>query len=340
MTRPTQGRHRVPRRLTSLMLASAQSGKSTAALAASGGLLAVSVLAAAAAWPRDDSEGTAEIAAAAPTGSTEETAAHRAAGAFWRPAPEPAAAAKPQAQPLDEPAKAAAAPAGHEQVLERFGVLGFTGVTPKPEPAPEPEPAPQPEPETQPEPAPQAAAVPVEPAASEPDHEHPEAGTDERTQSSASRSQPRASAPEANTQTSPPPAPAPQRAAAPPSGAGEAAIAWAYNNLGLPYEWGSAGPNTYDCSGFTKTAFAAAGVGLPHGSEAQYHATSRVPLSQIQRGDLLFYSSNGAPSGIYHVAIYLGDGQVIHALRDWSGWDGSKVQSIDIATGLMGAGRR
>ncbi|WP_161958480.1 C40 family peptidase [Ornithinimicrobium cavernae] len=119
----------------------------------------------------------------------------------------------------------------------------------------------------------------------------------------------------------------------------EAAIAWAQANLGLPYSWGSSSGGAYDCSGFTTAAFRAAGISIPHQSEAQYHATSRVSLSDIQRGDLLFYSNNGTPSGIFHVAIYLGDGQVIHSLRDWSGWDGSKINGIHYASGLMGAGR-
>ena len=61
-------------------------------------------------------------------------------------------------------------------------------------------------------------------------------------------------------------------------------------------------------------AWQAAGVNLPHYAGAQYAQTTPVPIGKIQRGDLLYWS-NGGPSSIYHEAIYLGDGQMIHAPR-------------------------
>jgi cell wall-associated NlpC family hydrolase len=62
-------------------------------------------------------------------------------------------------------------------------------------------------------------------------------------------------------------------------------------------------------------AWAAAGVSLPHYSVAQYAATTPVSVADLQPGDLVFWSSNGSPSGIHHVAMYLGGGRIIHAPR-------------------------
>ncbi|MGZ5366906.1 MAG: NlpC/P60 family protein [Aeromicrobium sp.] len=92
------------------------------------------------------------------------------------------------------------------------------------------------------------------------------------------------------------------------------AIAFARSQLGDPYKWGASGPNSWDCSGLTMKAWAAAGVSLPHYGGAQYTSTRHVSVSSIQRGDLLFWSKGSARS-IYHVAIYLGGGQMIHAPR-------------------------
>lgn len=108
------------------------------------------------------------------------------------------------------------------------------------------------------------------------------------------------------TPTTPPKAPAP-------SGAGAKALAWAKTQIGKPYVWGAAGPNSYDCSGLTMAAFRQAGVSLPRNSAAQYSAGTKVPFSQMQPGDLFFYSNNGSQSGIYHVAIYAGNNMRLHA---------------------------
>jgi cell wall-associated NlpC family hydrolase len=61
-------------------------------------------------------------------------------------------------------------------------------------------------------------------------------------------------------------------------------------------------------------AWQAAGVNLPHYAGAQYAQTKPVPISKIQRGDLLYWS-NGGPDSIYHEALYLGGGQMIQAPR-------------------------
>lgn len=108
----------------------------------------------------------------------------------------------------------------------------------------------------------------------------------------------------------PRPAPAPAPAPAPNGNVAGAAISFARSKIGLPYIWGGTGPGGYDCSGLVLRAFQYAGVYLPRVAESQYWATRRVPLNQIQPGDLLFW---GRPGNIYHVAIYVGGGRMIEA---------------------------
>ena len=114
----------------------------------------------------------------------------------------------------------------------------------------------------------------------------------------------------------PEPAPAPASAAAPvSSGGAQQAMRYAQQQLGKPYQWGAAGPGSWDCSGLTMMAWASAGVSLPHYSVAQYEATTPISVVDLQPGDLVFWSSNGSPSGIHHVAMYLGGGRILHAPR-------------------------
>ena len=98
-----------------------------------------------------------------------------------------------------------------------------------------------------------------------------------------------------------------------PSGSVKDAIAYAKEQLGKPYQWGAAGPGTFDCSGLTMRAWAQGGKSLPHYSVAQFYQSTRVSMADARPGDLLFWSSNGSPSGIHHVALYLGGGQFIEA---------------------------
>jgi cell wall-associated NlpC family hydrolase len=98
----------------------------------------------------------------------------------------------------------------------------------------------------------------------------------------------------------------------------EAAIWFASQQLGEPYVLGGSGPNVWDCSGLTKTAYANAGIYIgTHSATNQYHTLAArglaVPVSQAQRGDLLFWGGGG---DYYHVAIYLGGGRILEAPRD------------------------
>ncbi|KAA0973530.1 NlpC/P60 family protein [Paeniglutamicibacter gangotriensis] len=120
----------------------------------------------------------------------------------------------------------------------------------------------------------------------------------------------------------PKPKPAPESVTPQSSRSYNAAISWAHqiaNDNSKGYIYGANGPSNYDCSSFTQTAYSKSGISLPRTSSAQYAAApTKVPLSQLRRGDLVFSSSNGGRS-FYHVAIYLGGGQVLHARNPSSG---------------------
>jgi cell wall-associated NlpC family hydrolase len=95
---------------------------------------------------------------------------------------------------------------------------------------------------------------------------------------------------------------------------GDIAANWALTQLGKPYQWGAAGPDTYDCSGLTMDAWAQAGVQLLHYTGYQWEEGPHVPLDNLQRGDLLFYATNNSdPATIHHVGIYIGDGMMVDA---------------------------
>jgi cell wall-associated NlpC family hydrolase len=86
------------------------------------------------------------------------------------------------------------------------------------------------------------------------------------------------------------------------------AIRFAMAQLGKPYSWGAAGPESFDCSGLTMAAWRTAGVGLPHSSVLQWGVVHHVTRAELQPGDLVFYYRN-----IQHVAMYVGDGKVVQA---------------------------
>ncbi len=93
-----------------------------------------------------------------------------------------------------------------------------------------------------------------------------------------------------------------------PSARAAEAVAFAFRALGLPYVWGATGPGAYDCSGLTQAAWRAAGVSLPRTTYTQINSGPRIPESELRPGDLVFFYS-----GISHVGLYIGDGQMIHA---------------------------
>jgi peptidoglycan DL-endopeptidase CwlO len=111
---------------------------------------------------------------------------------------------------------------------------------------------------------------------------------------------PRAAAPVAAAPVAAVPAMANSKAAA--------VLRYAYAQLGKPYRYGAAGARTFDCSGLTMRAWAAAGVAISHNAAAQYGSTRHVARSALQPGDLVYF---GRP--IHHVGIYIGGGKFIEA---------------------------
>ncbi|MCO8272717.1 NlpC/P60 family protein [Actinoplanes sp. TRM 88003] len=91
------------------------------------------------------------------------------------------------------------------------------------------------------------------------------------------------------------------------SGSAGVAVTYAYNQIGKPYLFGADGPGSFDCSGLTSAAWGKAGKSLTHQTKSQWAETTRISRSQLQPGDLVFYRSLG------HVALYVGDGQIIDA---------------------------
>lgn len=106
----------------------------------------------------------------------------------------------------------------------------------------------------------------------------------------------------------PSPAPAP----APATSAAAVAVEVALAQVGKPYQWAGAGPNSYDCSGLVQYAWGRAGVYLPHYSVSQYEDTQRIGASQLEPGDLVFYDT-GSGAQPNHVTIYIGGGRIITA---------------------------
>ncbi|MEW2344246.1 NlpC/P60 family protein [Streptomyces griseoaurantiacus] len=94
------------------------------------------------------------------------------------------------------------------------------------------------------------------------------------------------------------------------SAAGREAVAFATDQIGKPYVWGAEGPNSYDCSGLTSQAWLAAGHAIPRTSQEQWKRLPHVALADMRPGDLIIYFEDAS-----HVAMYLGDGKIVHAPR-------------------------
>lgn len=111
-------------------------------------------------------------------------------------------------------------------------------------------------------------------------------------------------APTAPSTPSAPSTPAP----APSTGSASAVVSTAYQYLGVPYVWGGTTPSGFDCSGFTSYVYRQMGISIPRTARQQQNFGTKVSLSALQPGDLVFW---GSPA--YHVGIYIGGGSYIHA---------------------------
>ena len=162
---------------------------------------------------------------------------------------------------------------------------------------------------SQPDPQPSQTAAP--------DPQPSQTTTPEPAPSPSETSQPApAPAPEPEPAPAPTPEPEPEPEPDPtpaPSGGADVAIAKAYTFIGVDYVWGGESYSGVDCSGLAMLSWAAAGVSLTHSSRAQYWEGTHVSLDSVQPGDLIFWSSDGSAGSIYHVAIYLGNDQMIEA---------------------------
>jgi len=134
----------------------------------------------------------------------------------------------------------------------------------------------------------------------------------------------------ADTPTSAPAvsAAAPVAAATP---AAQIAVDTALGQLGDPYVWGGAGPNSFDCSGLVQHAYAAAGISVPHSSGMQSTMGAPVAYEDLQPGDLVFFYSP-----VSHVGMYIGNGQMVNAP---SSGDVVKVVDLDYMPEYAGARR-
>jgi cell wall-associated NlpC family hydrolase len=121
------------------------------------------------------------------------------------------------------------------------------------------------------------------------------------------------------------------------TGGGRAAraVQYALSQVGDRYVAAAAGPSSFDCSGLTMQAWRQAGISLPHYSRSQYSVTRRVPLSQAQPGDLVFYFGSGA----HHVGMYIGNGKMVHAANPRTGVVVTSVLGPWYSSRFSGIGR-
>ncbi|MEV6053463.1 NlpC/P60 family protein [Streptomyces sp. NPDC052107] len=103
---------------------------------------------------------------------------------------------------------------------------------------------------------------------------------------------------------------------------GALAVRYAMDQLGKPYQWGAQGPDAYDCSGLTSQAWGHAGRSIPRTSQEQWQRLTRIPLSELRPGDLVVYFPDAT-----HVAMYVGNGNVVQAPRPGAGIEVSPLAS-------------
>ncbi len=125
------------------------------------------------------------------------------------------------------------------------------------------------------------------------------------------------------------------------SAAGEAAVAFAEKQTGVPYVWGgeTAGVG-FDCSGLVQWAWAQAGYAMPRTTEEQWAALAHVPLNQLQPGDLLYYYNLDGDNAVDHVVMYVGSGPWGTNTIIAAAYTGTNISLAPIFTGgLIGAAR-
>ena len=104
------------------------------------------------------------------------------------------------------------------------------------------------------------------------------------------------------------------------------AVSFALGQIGKPYVWGATGPNSYDCSGLTYAAWAAAGITIPRVSYDQYSALPHISQNELMPGDLVFFD------GAEHVGIYIGAGMLIDSPHT-----GADVEKVSLSNSWFAA---
>lgn len=122
---------------------------------------------------------------------------------------------------------------------------------------------------------------------------------------------PAVAAPARATRRGRPPLPRAVEAYRAPNGDLAVVIAFLRAQVGKPYQWGTSGPRSFDCSGLVMAAYARIGIRLPHQSGAQRRAGRAVSRGELRPGDLILYSG--------HVGIAVGNGMMIHAANPRKG---------------------
>ena len=118
---------------------------------------------------------------------------------------------------------------------------------------------------------------------------------------------------------------------------GSSIVSYAKSFLGCSYVYGASGPSNFDCSGFTQYVYKHFGKSIPRTSASQYSSCTKISKSSLQPGDLVFFTNSG--SGVGHVAIYMGNGQIIHAANSSRGVCTDSLNSSYYTSHYVGAGR-
>ena len=124
---------------------------------------------------------------------------------------------------------------------------------------------------------------------------------------------------------------------APSTGKGSTVVETAKKYIGYPYVYGASGPNSFDCSGFTSYVFKLHGVTLNRTAKGQYSNGTAVSRSDLQPGDLIMFGPSA--SGINHVGIYIGGGQIVHAANKSRGVTTDTINSGYYNKNYVGARR-
>jgi cell wall-associated NlpC family hydrolase len=117
------------------------------------------------------------------------------------------------------------------------------------------------------------------------------------------------------------------------TGKAETVLRYACAQLGKPYVFGGAGPNSFDCSGLTMMAYKQVGINLSHYVPNQYSASRRVSRADLQPGDLVFFNHNN------HMGMYVGNGKFIQAPHTGDVVKISSLSDAYYSSVFMGGGR-